>query len=64
MNILTENAARIFNLDVYQRSQVMQKLIVIGGDASGMRLASQARKLNSHMEILVFERGEHVSYSA
>ena len=41
-----------------------QRLVVIGGDAAGMSAASQARRLNSNLEILAFERGAYTSYSA
>ena len=41
-----------------------KRLIVIGGDAAGMSAASQARRLDSELEIIVFERGPHTSYSA
>jgi NADPH-dependent 2,4-dienoyl-CoA reductase/sulfur reductase-like enzyme len=41
-----------------------ERLVVIGGDAAGMSAASQARRLNSDLEILAFERGEFTSYSA
>ena len=40
------------------------KLVVVGGDAAGMSAASQARRLDENLEIVAFERGEHVSYSA
>jgi predicted flavoprotein YhiN len=41
-----------------------ERLIVIGGDAAGMSAASQARRMNSELEIIAFERGEFTSYSA
>ena len=41
-----------------------KKLIVIGAVAGGMSAASAARRLNASMEITVFEKGEHISYSA
>ncbi len=41
-----------------------QRLVVIGGDAAGMSAASQVRRLRSGMEIVVFERTPHTSYSA
>lgn len=39
-------------------------LIVIGGDAAGMSAASQVRRLQPEMDITVFERGIHTSFSA
>jgi NADPH-dependent 2,4-dienoyl-CoA reductase/sulfur reductase-like enzyme len=40
------------------------KLIVIGGDAAGMSAASKVRREQPEREIIVFERGNHTSYSA
>jgi len=40
------------------------RLIVIGGDAAGMSAASQARRRRPELEIVVFERGPHTSFSA
>lgn len=40
------------------------KIIVIGGDAAGMSAASRARKYAPESEIVVYEAGQHVSYSA
>nr|WP_246545555.1 NAD(P)-binding protein [Pelotalea chapellei] len=41
-----------------------EKLVVIGGDAAGMSAASQAKRRRRDMEIVVFERSPHTSYSA
>ncbi|GIH95905.1 FAD-dependent oxidoreductase [Planobispora siamensis] len=43
-----------------------ERLVVIGGDAAGLSAASQARKRRGRedLEIVVFERGRHASYSA
>ncbi len=40
------------------------KLVVIGGDAAGMTAASKVRREQPEREIVVFERGNHTSYSA
>jgi len=40
------------------------KLIVIGGDAAGMSAASQARRRRPELDIVVFERSPHTSFSA
>ena len=40
------------------------KLVVIGGDAAGMSAASQAKRRQPGMEVVVFERGPHTSFSA
>jgi NADPH-dependent 2,4-dienoyl-CoA reductase/sulfur reductase-like enzyme len=41
-----------------------RKLVVIGGDAAGMTAASKVRREQAEREIIVFERGNHTSYSA
>jgi NADPH-dependent 2,4-dienoyl-CoA reductase/sulfur reductase-like enzyme len=38
--------------------------VVIGGDAAGMSAASKARRENPDLDIVVFEKGEWVSYAA
>ena len=40
--------------------------VVVGGDAAGMSAATQARRRRkpAELEIVAFERGRHVSYSA
>ncbi|MCM0675882.1 FAD-dependent oxidoreductase [Micromonospora phytophila] len=45
---------------------MVQRLIVIGGDAAGMAAASQARRRRDRgdLEIVAFERGHFTSYSA
>ncbi len=39
-----------------------QRLVIIGGVAAGMSAASRARKLDPQLEIVVLEKGRHVSY--
>ena len=41
-----------------------ERLIVIGGDAAGMSAASQAKRRRPELDVMVFERGLHTSYSA
>ncbi|MEU7647903.1 FAD-dependent oxidoreductase [Streptomyces huasconensis] len=47
-------------------SSTQERLVVIGGDATGMSAASQARRLKGpdELEIVAFERGDFTSYSA
>src|SRR3954454_6663377 len=40
------------------------RVVVIGGDAAGMSSAAQAKRLRPDLEVTVFERGHHTSYSA
>src|SRR6185369_9137745 len=39
------------------------RIVVVGGVAGGMSAAARARRLDEHAQILVFERGEHVSFA-
>src|SRR4051812_48591284 len=41
-----------------------ERVVVIGGDAAGGSAASQAKKRNPELEVVVFERGRATSYSA
>src|SRR5215471_13689608 len=41
-----------------------ERLVIIGGDAAGMSAASQARRRQPHLDIVVFERSPHTSSSA
>ena len=46
-------------------SQHAERLVVVGGDATGMSAASQAKRLRSDdLEVVVLERGGCTSYSA
>ncbi|WP_369216111.1 FAD-dependent oxidoreductase [Streptomyces flavofungini] len=47
-------------------SSTRERLVIIGGDATGMSAASQARRLRKpeELEIVAFERGDFTSYSA
>lgn len=39
------------------------KLVIIGGVAGGATAAARARRLDEYAEIIVFERGEHISFA-
>ncbi|MGC8659960.1 MAG: FAD-dependent oxidoreductase [Desulfomonilaceae bacterium] len=39
------------------------KLLIIGGVAGGATAAARARRLNENAEIVIFERGEHISFA-
>ena len=41
-----------------------RRLVVIGGDAAGGSAASQAKKRNRDLDVVMFERGRATSYSA
>ena len=39
------------------------KLVIVGGVAGGASAAARARRLNEASEIIIFERGEHISFA-
>jgi len=39
------------------------KIVIVGGVAGGMSVATRLRRLDEHAEIVVLERGAHVSYA-
>ncbi len=41
----------------------MEKLVIVGGVTGGMTTASQLRKLHSDLEIVVYEKGDYVSFA-
>lgn len=41
----------------------MSKIIIIGGVAGGATAAARLRRLDEHAEIVLFERGEHISFA-
>lgn len=43
---------------------MVQRLVVVGGDAAGMSAASQAKKRRPDLSVVAFERGPETSYSA
>jgi NADH dehydrogenase FAD-containing subunit len=41
-----------------------KKLVVVGGGAGGPSAAAKAKRLDPDLEVMIFQAGEHVSYSA
>ena len=42
----------------------MQTVVIIGGDAAGMSAASKIKRERKEADVIVYERGEHISFSA
>ena len=42
----------------------MSTFVVVGGDAAGMSAASKAKREDPGLDVVVFEKGEWVSYGA
>jgi len=40
-----------------------KKILIIGGVAGGATAAARLRRLDEHVEIIMFERGEHISFA-
>ncbi len=43
---------------------MQKKFVIIGGDAAGMSAASKIRRLQPNAELVVFEKGHHISFAA
>ncbi len=43
---------------------ISERFVVVGGVAAGLSAASRARRVNPRLEILVYEKGPDISYSA
>jgi NADPH-dependent 2,4-dienoyl-CoA reductase/sulfur reductase-like enzyme/rhodanese-related sulfurtransferase len=43
---------------------VSRRVVIVGGNAGGMSTATRLRRLDEAAEIVVLERGEHVSYAS
>ena len=41
-----------------------KKFVIIGGDAAGMSAASKIRRIQTDAELIVFEKGQHISFAA
>ena len=49
---------------IRRKIMAKERLVVIGGDAAGMSAAAQAKRLRPELDIVVFERSPHTSFSA
>jgi NADPH-dependent 2,4-dienoyl-CoA reductase/sulfur reductase-like enzyme len=41
-----------------------KRLVVVGGVAAGMSAAAKAKRTNRDLEVVVFQKGDHISYAA
>ncbi len=41
----------------------MKKVLIVGGVAGGASTATRLRRLNEDLEIILFEKGQHVSFA-
>ena len=41
----------------------MKKVLIIGGVAGGASAAARLRRLNEDLEIILFEKGEYISFA-
>ena len=42
---------------------ISRKVLIVGGVAGGASAAARLRRLDEEAEIIIFERGEHISYA-
>lgn len=47
-----------------KKGDFIMKVVVIGGVAGGPSFATRLRRLNEEHEIVIYERGEHISYAS
>lgn len=50
-------------LDLKERPYMSKKIVVVGGVAGGASTAARVRRLDEHAQIVMFEKGPHVSFS-
>lgn len=41
-----------------------KKLVIVGGGAGGPSAAAKAKRVDPDLEVIMLERGEHVSFSS
>ena len=51
------------NVNIYIQQYEMSKYLIIGGVAGGATVAARLRRLDEQAEIIIFERGAHISYA-
>lgn len=52
------------NKDIKQETQLKKsRILIVGGVAGGASCATRARRLSENAEIIIFERGPHVSFA-
>ncbi len=61
MTIVTEQRNAMAFLCCYKT--VIMKYIIVGGVAGGASAAARLRRLDEHAEIILFEKGSHISYA-
>lgn len=50
-------------LETQKTSKIPNKIVIVGGVAGGMSCAARARRLNENAELIVLEKGAHVSFA-
>jgi flavin-dependent dehydrogenase len=40
------------------------RLIIVGGSAAGPNAAAKAKRVNKDLEVMIFEKGDFVSYGS
>ncbi len=40
------------------------RLIIVGGSAAGPSAAAKAKRINKDLEVMIFEKGDFVSYGS
>jgi CoA-disulfide reductase len=48
---------------IYLKEDLFMKILIVGGVAGGASCAARLRRLDENSEIVLFERGEHISFA-
>jgi len=59
----TKISFKKFALELNRINNLYMKILIIGGVAGGATAATRLRRLNEENEIIIFEKGEHVSFA-
>lgn len=62
-NFMYNTYATRFNYRDYLEENMAKKVVIIGGIAGGASVAARIRRLDEHAQIVMFEKGRHVSFS-
>jgi len=49
-------------LELKERPYMSKKIVVVGGVAGGASTAARVRRLDEHAQVIMFEKGPHVSF--
>ncbi len=63
IDIYTSSVLYVRNIKLLISYKLMAKYVIVGGVAGGATAAARLRRLDEQAQIIMFERGEHISYA-